>query len=837
MNKYVILICSLLMSLSDSFAQAQMPVFRFEKPIEGKVYYLYNVTHKSFMCGANLWTTQASLSQNYGWKVRIKHYNPTNPNGMDIYIEDSIQGGSFAGQYRKLFIEKDGMIFTDQEAKTSNRDNVWTLVNCNKTNGTYYITLSEYNNVFTPSNLQNSFLGTEYGTKKEIPEIVLCNKNNHIEWGFISEKEFNSKSNEYNKYLKSRELKLLINSVETKYPNKDLSTAKSVYKNPQSTKEDILEQIGMMRVILFSERENQDVVPFTSVLLNPNYDQGYERTWNMRYDDSSGSIYWNGGGHASNPCAESYQTSFDIYQTIEGLPNGLYRMDVQAFYRTRTPELAWFERDTACVITEIYANNFSRPVLNLMQYPFEDKDGKMDFLKTGGKLHHTTISGNANVLLNLDGTYAVDNLIGTSLVFKNGYFDQCMYFAVTDGAATIGIRQDRKRTGSWSAWDNFRLYYLGNGIDSYKTALADKIQKNKEYIQRTEIIGIDNSAINAVITEAERALNSSDVEKIKSSMNKLQYAQDNLRRAWKEHDYKGVTGIGGYEYNQDASRLESATKEKYLDLAQSTYNLAVKMEQSDVQKAIQLYEKAYEFANEDSVSTTNDIYALKFRITINTACLYYNSLKDYVSANTYFTSAMKYIELLYQRSKESYKSDYAINCKNMLLVSMQLNDMEQYDKYLNKALELYTELYETRPIAYRQAFIEMRSRTVWRLLQRGNLDEALKLAKETYTMDETNEILKYDLAICHNDKALEYAKKSDFANAYKYVEFAISLQSNNANFYDTKGEILLMQGKSEEALAMWKKVLELKPNFLDNYPNGTELSKGLKKLGLITKYN
>lgn len=42
-----------------------------------------------------------------------------------------------------------------------------------------------------------------------------------------------------------------------------------------------------------------------------------------------------------------------------------------------------------------------------------------------------------------------------------------------------------------------------------------------------------------------------------------------------------------------------------------------------------------------------------------------------------------------------------------------------------------------------------------------------------------------------------------------------------------------MQGKNDEALEMWLKVLELNPNFLINYADGTNLSNGLKKLGLI----
>lgn len=56
---------------------------------------------------------------------------------------------------------------------------------------------------------------------------------------------------------------------------------------------------------------------------------------------------------------------------------------------------------------------------------------------------------------------------------------------------------------------------------------------------------------------------------------------------------------------------------------------------------------------------------------------------------------------------------------------------------------------------------------------------------------------------------------------------------NEANFYDSKGEILLMQGKEKEALKMWQKVLELNPKFLDDYPEGTNLSNGLKAKGLI----
>ena len=56
---------------------------------------------------------------------------------------------------------------------------------------------------------------------------------------------------------------------------------------------------------------------------------------------------------------------------------------------------------------------------------------------------------------------------------------------------------------------------------------------------------------------------------------------------------------------------------------------------------------------------------------------------------------------------------------------------------------------------------------------------------------------------------------------------------NNSDYFDTKGEIYLMMGKEDAALQMWRKVLELNPKFLDDYPDGTKLYNGLKAKGRI----
>lgn len=149
------------------------------------------------------------------------------------------------------------------------------------------------------------------------------------------------------------------------------------------------------------------------------------------------------------------------------------------------------------------------------------------------------------------------------------------------------------------------------------------------------------------------------------------------------------------------------------------------------------------------------------------------------------------------------------------------------------ALNYYTVLYKMHPSEYINDVIESNNRPVWRLLIKGNIDETMNLSGTTYAMNESNEQSKYCLAECYNTQSLKYANAADFDNAYACIDKAIAMFPDNSNFYDSKGEILLMQGRNDEALGMWKKVQELNLNFLDNYPDGTNLSNGLKKLGLL----
>lgn len=143
-------------------------------------------------------------------------------------------------------------------------------------------------------------------------------------------------------------------------------------------------------------------------------------------------------------------------------------------------------------------------------------------------------------------------------------------------------------------------------------------------------------------------------------------------------------------------------------------------------------------------------------------------------------------------------------------------DYDQLDEF-NRQVQMYIEEGELQKADYM-------------ICSKGNLEQRMTELHNmgTQTMKACEELVQDLYCIVYL-----YIGANNFNEANETIDKAIALMPNNANFYDTKDEILLMQGKNEDALEMWKKVLELNPDFLKEYPDGTNLSNGLKKLGLI----
>lgn len=216
--------------------------------------------------------------------------------------------------------------------------------------------------------------------------------------------------------------------------------------------------------------------------------------------------------------------------------------------------------------------------------------------------------------------------------------------------------------------------------------------------------------------------------------------------------------------------------------------------------------------------------------------IYYLNLKDFGKAEEKLWQAYcRYQDIRSYDKSDSYT--YSILLWNLFNTFQKIED--QSDALIGKFDSVVTEAYEIFKAANTlqenkvdmDRFKEISQAYIFRLVLLDKIDEALEICTDVYKLYPKDIALYYAFAL----NALTYRrlKSNDDQSAIECINQAISIAPDYANLYDTKGEILLMQGKNEEALAMWKMVLELNPDFQKENPDGTELSNGLKKLRLI----
>lgn len=156
---------------------------------------------------------------------------------------------------------------------------------------------------------------------------------------------------------------------------------------------------------------------------------------------------------------------------------------------------------------------------------------------------------------------------------------------------------------------------------------------------------------------------------------------------------------------------------------------------------------------------------------------------------------------------------------------------QQRDTFTILVWEQTKILYEQDSLRYKKNFVDMQNYAAYYFMTNEMSEKAIALTRETYKLDKDASI-GY-LAGALNCRANEYLREQRYGLALETVEEALALQPESTMYLDTKGEILLLIEKTQEALVIWHKILELNPNFLDNHPEGTNLSNGLNKLGLI----
>jgi len=175
---------------------------------------------------------------------------------------------------------------------------------------------------------------------------------------------------------------------------------------------------------------------------------------NFSRNDQRNTTAWSGtptiDGPMENMCAEWFNNSFNVYQTLTSLPAGNYRLTAQGFYRHGLPEPAYqaFSSHSETDGALLYANDVSVPLLSIFS-----EATKAGFPTNGAGRWATPSAG-----------YTIpDDMLSASTTFTAGYYPNSLDFHLNEGSTLrIGFRKAATSTpdGNWSIFDNVHLYLL-----------------------------------------------------------------------------------------------------------------------------------------------------------------------------------------------------------------------------------------------------------------------------------------------------------------------------------------------------------------------------------------
>ena len=213
---------------------------------------------------------------------------------------------------------------------------------------------------------------------------------------------------------------------------------------------------------------------------NASADNGIDATWaiqNFYFGYESNMELWQGVssvvGQSEQPyneCVERWNmTSFDVYQEITGMPNGVYTLELQGFYRMgnsnndAAASAAAREAGNEQLNAKYYINDAEAPLKSILDYSHSSSnDSKYN-------------TSNA-VTVNGVNYYVPNNAQRAAYCFLyDEYWNEPLRAVVTDGTLRIGVRKSEGDTNDWAAFDNLRLTYYGPvGVDALIEAAVEK---------------------------------------------------------------------------------------------------------------------------------------------------------------------------------------------------------------------------------------------------------------------------------------------------------------------------------------------------------------------------
>ena len=227
----------------------------------------------------------------------------------------------------------------------------------------------------------------------------------------------------------------------------------------------------------FTTANKNEPVDATGLIVNPSFQTKTENNKGEIVDAASADGWLveslkGGSGVKDAKVYEIFSDSSEVYQPLYNAPAGYYRVVMNGFYRAGGfIDAGVARRDSAdAQNAELFVKcgdgNWSEKLPSIFEHVSELKYDISDVALPD------SLFPKSDMLYH----FIVDQPAGAALAFEDGEYECDTYFYVGEGEEPVlGVRKTGMLTNDWSCFDNFRLYYYGDGDANRPDGFVDGI--------------------------------------------------------------------------------------------------------------------------------------------------------------------------------------------------------------------------------------------------------------------------------------------------------------------------------------------------------------------------
>lgn len=400
---------------------------------------------------------------------------------------------------------------------------------------------------------------------------------------------------------------------------------------------------------------------------------------NPSFDTTTG---WNNTGVSINTThtnAEAYQGTFNLYQDLTDIPEGVYEITVQAMQRVDNNDNAsqLYPKDVDEMTAYLYGNDITAKFASPYSY---------------GMSEQKVTSGNADYAFN--GKYIPNSMEGfaAACAESNEAYLTKVYALVTDGTLRVGVKEEARPAGhssDWAIFDNFKITYRGTSEAVLRQCVTPLIEQANALLKGKMYEGAKSS-----LQKAVAAVNATLVmDNIKALALEIKNAQAAID-AYKPLASAIENVKARYESNETTATTSAEAKAIYnasLKTAEDAYNNGTVAE-DNIEAAIKELNKGYtQYFIHDVVAAAENGASVDISKVINNY--------DFATMD---------------------KTGWTIKVTQNAAGFQKNNNIKAVEFYDNKGFDLYQELVGMPAGTYK-----LSARAYYRLKGNGDIDDAV----------------------------------------------------------------------------------------------------------------